>query len=46
MPWCVCLCEHRDVLKDEVAEKKAEIDQEREAKQEAMDERYVCIHAD
>ena len=35
---CVCVCafKHRDALQ-------AEIDQERKAKQKAMDERYVCM---
>ena len=34
--------ERRDALQAEIEEKKAEIDQEREAKQKAMDERFVC----
>ena len=41
---CVCVFECRDALQAEIEEKQAEIDKEREAKQEAMDERYKCMY--
>ena len=40
----MCVFKHSDALQAEIEEKQAEIDQEREAKQEAMDERYGCMY--